>query len=84
MEAMKIIIALIALRIDGVHGFNGSIAPRGLPSSSPLRVASTARATGNDGVGESSHVSNAPDSHVSTSSNPNYEVEYFLLVLFMN
>ena len=52
MDATKIIIALSILYFEGAHGFNGLITPRELPlSSSPLRVASTAWATSNDGVG---------------------------------
>lgn len=49
---IRIFIALIVLRFDGIFGFNGM--PRKLPSpsaASPLRVASTAWATSNDGVG---------------------------------
>lgn len=63
MDAIKIVIALIALRLDGARGFNGSVNPI-LPSLSPLRVASTACARGknvplawatsasNDGLGQ--------------------------------
>lgn len=59
MEAMKIIFAFIALRVDGAWGFNGSIAPRELPAPSPLRVASTAWATSDDGLAQN-YASNEP------------------------
>jgi len=53
MGARKVIIVLIALRLDGTRGFNGSVTPRELISSSTLRVASTtAWATSNDGVAQ--------------------------------
>ena len=51
MGTLKIIIALIVLRLDGAWGFSGSVTPREF-SSSTLRVASTAWATAsNDGLG---------------------------------
>ena len=52
METMKIVVALLALRLDDAGGFNSPANPPESPSSSsPLRVASTAWATTNDGVG---------------------------------
>jgi len=54
MDVVKIIVTLLALRLDRAKGFNGPVTPaRELPSSSPLRVASTTWATSNDGIGAS-------------------------------
>jgi hypothetical protein len=54
MDAVKIIVTLLALHLDRAKGFNGSVTPaREIPSLSPLRVASTAWATSNDGIGAS-------------------------------
>lgn len=69
-ETMKIIVVallLLALRLDDAYGFNGGPAnPPELPSSSsPLRVASTAWATTNDGVGA---CGNEPSRRASSSS----------------
>lgn len=47
MDTIIIIIALFAIRLDGACGFNGPITPRKLPSSSPLRWA-----TSNDGLAQ--------------------------------
>mmetsp|Transcript_13970 Transcript_13970/g.33875 ORF Transcript_13970/g.33875 Transcript_13970/m.33875 type:complete len:697 (+) Transcript_13970:278-2368(+) len=55
MDAIKIILALVALRFESARGFNGLITPRELPSSSPLRVASTAWAASNDGVAQNNY-----------------------------
>mmetsp|Transcript_25259 Transcript_25259/g.53368 ORF Transcript_25259/g.53368 Transcript_25259/m.53368 type:complete len:695 (+) Transcript_25259:218-2302(+) len=53
MDTIKLLIALIALRLNGAQGFNGAISPRELPSSSPLRVASTTTwATSNDSLAQ--------------------------------
>ena len=54
MGAIKIALAFVALQLHGARGFQRPVVPRELPSpSSPLRVASTAWATSNDGVGKS-------------------------------
>lgn len=52
MVPMKIVIALIAIRLGSARGFNGYVTAREMPTLSPLRVASTAWATGNDGFAQ--------------------------------
>lgn len=54
MDVVKTIVILLAFHLDCAQGFNGPITPAlEQPSLSPLRVASTAWATSNDGIGTS-------------------------------